>query len=312
MSAPAVPSNSSRWFDSEGRHRLRLRSLIFLVVVFFASLALEGYSFYSLPQSERVHHVAYDVYRPSGDIGLKLGLAGGVIFLLIYLYPIRKRWPWLRKIGNTKHWLDFHIVMGLTAPVLISFHSTFKFHGLAGMAFWIMWTVALSGVVGKYLYAKVPRLVTAAEMDLQDAEAERDRIARLLREQDLVSEAELARLTQLPPQEEVTRMSMVEALGKMVALDAVRLWRVASLRRRYMSLPMQAVSLAGLLPVGNRSLEHVVRIARQELRLSTKICFLEKTHKLFHLWHVVHRPFSYSLAILAIVHIAFVISLGYF
>jgi hypothetical protein len=286
--------------------------LIFLVVVFFASLALEGYSFYSLPQSERVHHVAYDAYRPSGDIGLKLGLAGGVIFLLIYLYPIRKRWPWLRKVGNTKHWLDFHIVMGLTAPVLISFHSTFKFHGLAGMAFWIMWTVALSGVVGKYLYAKVPRLVTAAEMDMQDAEAERDRIARLLREQDLVSEAELARLTMLPPQEEVTRMSMVEALGKMVALDAVRLWRVASLRRRHMSLPMQAVSLGGLLPVGNRSLEHVVRIARQELRLSTKICFLEKTHKLFHLWHVVHRPFSYSLAILAIVHIAFVISLGYF
>ena len=42
------------------------------------------------------------------------------------------------------------------------------------------------------------------------------------------------------------------------------------------------------------------------------ISFLSKTQQLFHLWHVVHRPFSYSLAVLAIVHIGFVIALGYF
>ena len=124
------------------------------------AVALEGYSFYSLPQMEKARHEAYDLFRPSGEIGIKLGVIGGALFALIYLYPVRKRWPWLRKIGNTKHWLDFHILAGLAAPVIITLHSSFKFNGLAGMAFWIMWTVVVSGVIGKYLYSRVPRLVT--------------------------------------------------------------------------------------------------------------------------------------------------------
>jgi len=303
---------ASRWFDSEGRHRLRLRGAIFLIVVFFVALGLEGYSFYSLPQMERVHSEAYDVYRPSGSVGLKLGITGGVLFLLIYLYPIRKRVPRLRKIGNTKHWLDFHIVMGLAAPVLISFHSTFKFHGLAGIAFWIMWAVAVSGVIGKYLYSKVPRLVGAAEADIQDVERERGRIARELHEQKLFSEAELDRLAALPPEGEVAGMSVTQALAAMIRLDAVRQRRVMALRRRHMNSAVVLLSLGGLLPFGNRSLESVMRLAQQQMRLSTKMLFLSKTHKLFHLWHVVHRPFSYSLAVLAVVHIVFVISIGYF
>ena len=115
MSASAAvrPRTQSRLFDAQWRHRLRWRTAALIAVSFLVALALEGYSFYSLPPAERVHHEAYDLYRPSGELGLKLGIAGGVLFLLIYLYPIRKRWPWLRKIGNTKHWLDFHILMGL-------------------------------------------------------------------------------------------------------------------------------------------------------------------------------------------------------
>jgi hypothetical protein len=32
----------------------------------------------------------------------------------------------------------------------------------------------------------------------------------------------------------------------------------------------------------------------------------------FHLWHVVHRPFSYTFALLAVIHIALVVMMGYF
>ena len=34
--------------------------------------------------------------------------------------------------------------------------------GMAGVAFWIMTAVALSGVVGRYLYAQIPRSLNAA------------------------------------------------------------------------------------------------------------------------------------------------------
>ena len=186
MSASATARRPSfSLFDAEGRHRIRWGVAAFLAVSFLVAVALEGYSFYSLPAVERAHHEAYDQLRPSGSIGLKLGMLGGFFFLLIYLYPIRKRWPWLRKIGNTKHWLDFHVLMGLVAPALISFHSTFKFHGIAGMAFWIMWTVAASGIVGRYFYSQIPRRISAAELSLSEIEEDRAFTAGLLAEQDL-------------------------------------------------------------------------------------------------------------------------------
>ena len=75
---------------------------------------------------------------------------------------------------------------------------------------------------------------------------------------------------------------------------------------------MRIMSLGGLLPLGNSALESVVRSVGRQIRLSGKVLFLEKTQRLFHLWHVVHRPFSYSFSILVLVHIGFVVYLGYF
>jgi type IV secretory pathway VirB2 component (pilin) len=31
----------------------------------------------------------------------------------------------------------------------------------------------------------------------------------------------------------------------------------------------------------------------------------------FHLWHVVHKPFSYTFAVLAMIHIGLVMMMGY-
>ena len=71
--------------------------------------------------------------KPSGSIGNALGIVGAVLLLLMYLYPLRKKWKWLSKKGKTKHWLDYHILMGLVGPVLITFHSSFKLQGVAGI-----------------------------------------------------------------------------------------------------------------------------------------------------------------------------------
>jgi len=62
-------------------------------------------------------------------------MLGVLMFFLIYLYPLRKKWGWLGRMGNSRHWLDFHVVLGTAAPVIVAFHSTFKFGNIAGMAF---------------------------------------------------------------------------------------------------------------------------------------------------------------------------------
>jgi hypothetical protein len=62
---------------------------------------------------------------------------------------------------------------------------------------------------------------------------------------------------------------------------------------------------------GNRALERAIDAARDEAALAKRILFLSRSQQVFHLWHVVHKPFSYSFAALALIHIFVVINLGY-
>jgi hypothetical protein len=46
--------------------------------------------------------------------------------------------------------------------------------------------------------------------------------------------------------------------------------------------------------------------------LSRRVVFLSHAQQVFKLWHVVHRPFSYAFAVLALVHIFVAMLLGFF
>jgi len=70
-------------------------------------------------------------------------------------------------------------------------------------------------------------------------------------------------------------------------------------------------SIGGLVSTGNEEVEHIVRLVRQKASLSRRVVFLDQTQKVFHLWHVIHRPFSYAFALLALMHIAVVMGLGF-
>ena len=55
----------------------------------------------------------------------------------------------------------------------------------------------------------------------------------------------------------------------------------------------------------------MVRLVRQKSSFSKRVGSLGQTQKVFHLWHVIHRPFSYAFAVLAIVHIVVVLGVGF-
>jgi hypothetical protein len=65
------------------------------------------------------------------------------------------------------------------------------------------------------------------------------------------------------------------------------------------------------LPTRNPSLEIAIQAARKQATLAKRVLFLSRTRESFGLWHVVHRPFSYSFALLAIFHIVVAMGMGY-
>ncbi len=265
------------------------------------TLAIHGAGYYILPAKGRLISPLHPQLKPSGTLGHPIGIFGGVLLGLMFLYPLRKRWKWLSKRGKTKNWLDYHILMGLTAPVVITFHSALKLQGIAGAAYWVMMAVVASGIVGRYLYRRIPRKLGAVEMSLEEIQEQCAALTRDLQAQTLLTESDLRPLLALPSIEEVRGMPLLKALVVMIRLDLRRALLFPRLRWKTRS----ASAARG-------DLRRVLRAAKRQASLSKDALFLSRIQRLFHLWHVIHRPFSYSLVVFGLLHIVVVMYLGYY
>ena len=306
--------------DPERLHRLLLKSGFILAGALVIGVAVYGFDYYLLDSVQRVYSPKRPALSPSGSVGLALGIFGTFLFCNIYLYSIRKHWPWLRRLGSNRHWLDFHVLMGLTAPLIIALHASFRFHGVAGLAFWIMSAVALSGVVGRYLYSQIPRSLTASELSLDEMRVEQEKLRQALEvvifdpgkksEQKLFSEEDLAPLFRLPSKQRVATGFMPLVFLSLIALDLKRVAHVAKLRRKALGRIAGVTTLSGLLQSRAENVERIILLARKQAELSKRVLFLSRSKEIFHLWHVVHIPFSYSFIVLATIHITVELLIG--
>ncbi len=133
-----------------------LRWLIFISIV--GVITVGGY-FVVYPQT---------LYKPGEelfDFGYNLGLAGGVMMLLLLLYPLRKRIKLLENFGfRLPVWFKWHMVLGILGPLFIIFHSTYHVYipfihptGSinAAVAMYCMLLVSGSGTFGRFFYTKI-------------------------------------------------------------------------------------------------------------------------------------------------------------
>ena len=257
----------------------------------------EGAAYYLTPLDERARHPLYWTLKPGGTLGLRFGMAGLAMMTVMHLYSVRKRLRPLRKLGALRKWLDLHILMGILGPLFVVLHSSFKVGGLVAISFWSMVAVALSGVFGRYLYLKIPRARTGEELTLADVEkADRE-------------------MTQRLRDEFGADPSFLETLDKVAAPPApagllrLLVWLVAEdLGFHRGALLAVARSLPGLPPDLARELVHVVR---QKAVLRRRILLWNALHRIFHHWHVVHRPFAVVMYLFVLVHVTVATLTGY-
>ncbi len=285
-------------------HRRAVMLAIALVLGPVIGVAIYGANYYLLSQTDRPFSPKHHLLKPGGAVGVNMGIIGVLMLCAIFVYPLRKRWGWLQKQGDSRHWLDYHVILGVAAPVFIAFHSSFKFHGVAGIAFWVMVGVAISGLVGRYLYGLVIRRVAEAESSLKE-------YRQILADQTTVPQNDLLPLIHLPTRDEAAHWPMFKAAGYVVLSDLASPFRVARLRVRGMTMAQIVASWGGLRPSRNLLLEWVLALASKHAALSNRMLFLSQLKRVLQLWHVVHRPFSYAFAVLALFHIFVAMLMGF-
>ena len=151
-------------------------SYVFVVSMAIAVMGYIGFSFYKLPIEERYFHLDYAILKPSGLLGHGLGIAGTLLILVgLFTYMARKRIKIFSRLGILKYWLEFHIFLCSLGPVLILYHTSFKFGGIVSVSFWSLVAVVASGIVGRFIYLQIPRTMEGRELswlEVQDMKNE--------------------------------------------------------------------------------------------------------------------------------------------
>jgi hypothetical protein len=291
---------------------LLVAAVAIAAAIFVVGLAFYGADYYRAPIEERALSPLHSQLRSSGTIGLKLGMLGVALFCVIFTYPLRKRMKWLSGAGSTRRWLDFHVIAGITAPAVITLHSAFHAQGVAGLAYWIMIAVALSGFIGRYVYAQIPRSIHSAKMTMKDVQEEAAALIEIIHHQELISASDLDALLCVPSPEQIGEMNLLRMLYTLLRADLARPFLIGDMRRHALRRAHMIPTLGGLVRSRNESIEAIIASARRQSRLVLRMAFLDRTERVFHLWHVIHRPFSISFVALILIHIGVVVMLGYF
>jgi hypothetical protein len=248
--------------------------------------AAEGASYYLTPLGQRARHPDYWTLKPGGTLGLRFGVAGLALMTLMHGYSARKRMKLLRRAGALRSWLDVHILMGILGPLFVVLHSSLKVGGLVAISFWSMTAVALSGVFGRYLYLQIPRTRAGDEITLAELEAQDKALAARLRDEFHAEPAFLERL------EEEARGGLLAELSP---------WR--DLRVRFI-----AAGARGVPPELARELAAIVV---EKVRVRRRILLWDSLHRVFHHWHVVHKPFAVVMYLFVLVHVVVASVTGY-
>ena len=110
---------------------------------------------------------------PNHGFGYWLGIVGGTLMLLLVFYPAGKKSKLFQRLGWTRHWFRIHIIFGLVGPLMILYHSNFRVEAINSMiAFYSMLAVAISGLIGRYVYARIHRGLSGNRMHVEDLRLE--------------------------------------------------------------------------------------------------------------------------------------------
>jgi hypothetical protein len=256
-----------------------------------------GLDYYLTPVIERPYDPGHDLFKPTGLVGNRLAVAGTAMLVVgVGGYMLRKRWGRLQNVGRLRHWLSAHIWLCTLGPFLITLHTSFKVGGLVSIAFWSMVLVVASGVVGRFVYVRIPKGMHGRTRTMRELEEEQRELAAELEAESPELSATLAPYLSAGP----APAGLAAAL-----LHAVRSDLGAPARRRRLHAALVAARVA---PERRHRLE---TLARSHRRLAQERALLVPFERLFRYWHTFHLPFAIVMVLILLVHIAVAAALGY-
>lgn len=264
------------------------------------SFALWNSDFYSLPPEERPVHEAYSALRPSSGVGLWFGIGASALICVNLLYLLRRAQKLGFKFGSLRTWMTSHVATGILALLLATLHGGMAPRDtVGGHALWALFLLMITGAIGRYFYAYVPRAANGRELELEEVRLRLSKIAETWDESQRAFvervRSEIARVVE-------TRQWSSSLVGRAWALIRGQ----GDLRR----------VLAALAEEGRRAnvpeerVRETLTLARQAHRTALMAAHYEDLRALLNSWRYLHRWVAALMIVLLVVHIVYALTYG--
>ena len=280
-------------------HKIYVSVLVGLVMAVFLVLAFYGRSYYSAPIHERHFHEQNELLKPSGLMGHGIGIAGSAFMVIgVFGYMARKRFRALSRLGILKHWLEFHIFLCTLGPVLVLYHTSFKFGGIVAVSFWSMVAVVISGVIGRVIYLQIPRTIEGREMSLIELNKMETELWAQFSEGNEALSAGLQKVNAaLKTQSYREDGNYVKRLANRFQFERTL---IADLRKE-----LKEKGFKG------KNYRKAIKILKSKIIMNRRIAWLSTMQQLMRYWHVAHLPFALIMLMIMLVHIVVALLFGY-
>lgn len=279
-------------------HRIYISILISIIVFVTALLIVKGVPYYSTSLEERFYHLDHDLFKPSGLFGHGLGIVGTFLIVFgVFSYMARKRYRFLARFGRLKYWLEFHIFLCVLGPIMILFHTAFKFGGIVSISFWSMVVVVVSGVIGRYIYLQIPRTMEGREMSLNEVRQMKENVNVTIKNGYKLDEESYGAILKYSEDNVLNRHG--NAIIRIIKRYFENIKRINGLKR---TLRKNRLSRSGV--------SGVIKLLKKEISLNNKLERLQTMQRFFKYWHIIHLPFALIMLVIMVIHVVITLAFG--
>jgi hypothetical protein len=280
-------------------HNIYITIFSLIVLLTLVYLVYSGFTYYNTSMEERFFHADHTLLKPSGILGHGLGIVGSLLMIIgVSTYMARKRNRSLMRLGVLKHWLEFHIFMCTLGPVMVLFHTAFKFGGLVAVSFWSMVAVFLSGVIGRFIYIQIPRTIEGRELSLSEVKGMKSDVGEILNVSYKLDEE--------------SYQVIVESTKKKVEIHEGNIFsRYLSKYRNDKNTIRKVRSVLKKNKLPQEQYNQILKLVKNEISLNRRIDRLMTMQNLFKYWHVAHLPFALVMLVIMIVHVVVTVVFGF-
>jgi len=274
-------------------HKVYIGTMAAITIAITLYLAIVGFEYYATPQEDRFYLDSHDWFKPSGLFGQGLGVIGTFLILFgVVIYILRKRYNFMGRFIRMKYLLEFHIFLCTLGPIMVLFHTAFKFGGIVSIAFWSMVAIVISGVIGRFIYIQIPHTIDGRQMNLDEVKKVKRDLAISLETNEKVDQALIRLINEFSER----------------AAKHTSLWTRFLVKREALGTIKKKLKSNGIKAYERNS---ILSMVKEEINLASRIVRLQSMQRIFKYWHVAHLPFALIMLIVVVMHVGVAIAFGY-